>query len=189
MTVVLTILTHKQIKIWESGETLWRYEIQYDDQIPLAYQQLAIALFERAEYKEAAVITQKALSLLPLNVELLSNLAICHLELGELDNAMQATLGALSLDANNLHALNTLGEIHLAREEYTKANQVFFQALQLEPDNPLRLFNLAVSFDKLNDVSQSCLYWRRFMSVDVSEEYDAEIIEHLTEIGCPVNDS
>ena len=186
LTAALTVLTHKQIKIWESGETLWRYEIQYDDRVPLAYKQLAIALFEQAEYKEAAIMTQKALSLLPLNVELLSNLAICHLELGDLDNAMQATLSALNLDANNLHALNTLGEIHLAHEEYTKANQVFFQAWQLEPDKPLRLFNLAVSFDKLNDAPQSCLYWRRFMSVDVSEAYDAEIIEHLAEIGCPV---
>ena len=187
LTAALTVLTLKQIKIWESGETLWHYEIQYDDQVPLAYKQLAIALFERAEYKEAAVMTQKALSLLPLNVELLSNLAICHMELGDLDKAMQATVSALSLDANNLHALNTLGEIYLAREEYTKANQVFFQALQLQPDKPLRLFNLAVSFDKLNDAPQACLYWRRFMKLDVSEQYDAEIIEHLADIGCPVS--
>ena len=185
----LSFLTQQQIRIWKSGETLWTYVIQYDDKVPLAYKQLGVSLFEKGEYAPAAEMMSKALSLKPLDAKLLSNLAICYLELGDLDKATQAVNNALNIEKDNLHALNTLGEIHLAREEYSKANKAFFRAMQLEPDNPLRLFNLSVSFDKLNDVSQSCIYWRRYMVVDVAERHDAEIIEHLAEIGCPVNDS
>lgn len=188
LVAAMTVLTHKQIKIWESGETLWQYEIQYDDKVPLAYKQLGVALFERADYANAAKMMQKALSLSPMDVELLSNLAICYIELGDLDGAMRVVTSALDLDQNNLFALNTLGEIYLARGEFLNANRTFFRAMQLEPDKPLRLFNLAVSFDKLNDVSQACIYWRRYMAVDVTEEHDAEILEHLAEIGCPVDE-
>lgn len=187
LAVVLTGLTQKQIRIWRNGETLWNYQIGYSDQVPLAYKQLGIALFEREEYEEAAKMMSKALSLSPLDPLLLSNLGICYLELGDLDKAAQAVGNALRIEQDNLFALNTLGEIHLARKEYPQASQAFFRAMQLEPNKPLRLFNLAVSFDKLNDASQACIYWRRYMTVDVTEDHDVEIIEHLAEIGCPVN--
>jgi len=155
--------------------------------VPLAYKQLGVALFERAEYAEAAVMMSKALSLKPQNVDLLSNLAICHLELGNLEKATQAVENALRIEENNPRALNTLGEIYLARHQYPEANSVFLKAMKLEPGNPLRVFNLAVSFDKLEDTSQACFLWRRFMALDVSEDYDAEIIKHLADIGCPLN--
>jgi len=188
LVVVLGPITQKQIGIWKDGETLWRYQIEHNDKVPLAYKQLGVALFERAEYMEAAKMMSKALSLKPQNADLLSNLAICHLELGNLDKATQAAESALRVEPNNLRALNTLGEIHLARQEFTEANRIFFRAMQLEPNNPLRLFNLAVSFDKLGDVQQACIYWRRFMDVDVSEKYDSEIIPHLAELGCPLSE-
>lgn len=188
LVAVLGPVTQRQIGIWKDGETLWRYQIEHNDKVPLAYKQLGVALFERAEYLEAAKMMSKALSLKPRNADLLSNLAICHLELGNLDKATQAVESALRIEPNNLRALNTLGEIHLARQEFTEANRIFFRAMQLEPNNPLRLFNLAVSFDKLGDAQQSCIYWRRFMDVDVSEKYDTEIIPHLAELGCPLSE-
>lgn len=184
---ILAPITHKQIHIWESGETLWRYQIQHNDGVPLAYKQLGVALFEREEYAEAAVMMSKALSLKPQNTDLLSNLAICHLELGNLDKAMQAVESALRIEGHNPRALNTLGEIYLARQQYPEANTAFYKAMQMEPEKPLRIFNLAVSFDKLEDTGQACTFWRRFMAVDVSEDYDAEIITHLADIGCPLN--
>ncbi len=187
LVIAMSLLTQKQIRIWESGETLWKYQIQHDDQIPLAYRQLGIALFERAEYAEAAQIMSKALRLTPLDGELLSNMAICHLELGDLDKAMQMVRNALNINGKNLFALNTLGEIHLAKQQYAEANNAFFKAMQMEPEKPLRLFNLAVSFDKLEDTQQACIYWRRYMAVDVTEKHDVEIIAHLVEIGCPVD--
>lgn len=128
----------------------------------------------------------KALSLKPLNVDLLSDLAVCHLELGNLDRAMQVVENALRIEKNNPRALNTLGEIHLAKQEYPEANRVFYRAMQLDPGNPLRLFNLAVSFDKLENAQQACVYWRRYMAVDVSGEYDSIIIPHLAELDCPL---
>ena len=57
--------------------------------------------------------------------------------------------------------------------------------MQLDPGNPLRLFNLAVSFDKLEDAEQSCTYWRRYMAVDLTGDYDTEIIGHLADLNCP----
>ena len=185
---LLSSLTQQQIRIWKDGETLWRYVIQYDDQIPLAYRQLGIALYEQAQYAAAAEMMSRALELKPLDAELLNNLAICYLELGFPDRAMQAIRRALKLDASNLFALNTLGKIYMARREYAHANRVFLRALQLEPENPLRVFNLAVSFDKLGDLPGSCRYWRRYMRVDVTGADDAEIIQHLKKLGCPPGD-
>ncbi len=184
---LLSSLTHKQIRIWRDGESLWHYVIQYNDQIPLAYRQLGITLYERAQYADAAAMMNKALSLSPLDAELLNNLAICYLELGDLNKAMQTVRRALNIEANNLFALNTLGEIYMTQRDYHNANKYFFQVMQLEPDNPLRLFNLAVSFDRLKNSSQACIYWRRYMVLDVTDADDVEIIQHLAKLGCPVD--
>jgi len=184
---LLSSLTHKQIRIWKDGETLWHYVIQYDDQIPLAYRQLGIALYERAQYADAAKMMSKALSLSPLDAELLNNLAICYLELGNLDQAIQSVRRALNIEADNIFALNTLGEIYMAQKDYVNANKVFLQAMQLEPKNPLRLFNLAISFDKLKDAPKACIYWRNYMLLDVTGADDVEIIQHLAKLGCPID--
>jgi Flp pilus assembly protein TadD len=184
----LSLLTQKQIGIWKNGETLWTYVIQYDDQVPLAYKQLGVSLFQKARYTAAAEMMSKALSLDPRDAELLNNLAICYLELGKLEEAMQVADKALRLEKDAPFVLSTLAEIHMARHDYSNANQAFFRAMQLEPENPLRFFNLAVSFDKLEDTRQACFYWRRYMAVDASETHDDEIIQHLADSGCPISE-
>ncbi len=185
----LVPLTQQQIRVWEDGESLWRHVLQHDNRSPLAYRQLGIALYERGEYAAAARMMGRALELRPQDADLLSNLAVCYLELGHPGRAMQAVRRALALEADNLFALNTLGQVYMARQEYAKANRVFLRAAQLEPANPLRIFNLAVSFDKLGDVAGSCHYWRRYLQVDVSGADDAEIGRHLARLGCPLGEA
>jgi len=186
LCAALAVPTAKQISIWKDGDTLWRYAIRQDATNYIAFKNLGNSQFERGEYAEAARTMEQAAAMGPVDAQLLNNLAICYMELGDLDRAEANARRSLAVRGDQPSALNTLGEIYLAREDYFAANQAFFQAMELEPDNPLRLFNLAVSFDKLYDTEQSCTWWRRFMDADLSGEHDGEIREHLAGIGCPV---
>jgi len=180
-------LTQQQIHVWKNSETLWRYVIRHDDRIPFAYGQLGIGLFEQGRYGEAAEEVSKALSQRPFDATLLNTLAVSYLELDNLEGAMRAVRRALSVDPDSVSALNTLGEVYLRQGEVKKANKTFMRAMRLDPGNPLRVFNLAVSFDALQDRENACNYWRRYMLLDDNGKNDAEIMRHLADIGCPLN--
>lgn len=99
---------------------------------------LRARLLHKQEQFEAAIEAyQKALSAMPGQQGLRTNLAACLNRVGRSDEAMVCIDTVLQEVPNRVSALTVKGDIHRQRKEVANALACYRKAIELEPENPL----------------------------------------------------
>lgn len=76
-----------------------------------------------------------------------------------------------------------LGTAHAANEDYEKAIDYWKKSLKIDPEHKETLFNLAVVYEKLDDMAKARKYYDQYL-VDLEDPEEIEMVNnHLAELA------
>lgn len=116
----------------------------------------------RAEANNAAVLHfEKALELDPKMVSARNDLGLVYLRDGKLDLALENFRAAFELDETSSVYPFNVGLVYFRKGRYNEATQFFERATRLDPENGHALWYLARTMEKLDQVADAKVYWKR----------------------------
>jgi protein O-mannosyl-transferase len=131
---LLVLQSHKQVKFWKNSITLFEHSIHVTENNYTAYFNLGDALQKEGRLSEAIINYEKALSVRPYDINILSHMGLALLKTGELDAAVTILKQAINIKPHHLEAINNLGIAYYKKEEYDRALFYFNEALIKDPD-------------------------------------------------------
>jgi tetratricopeptide (TPR) repeat protein len=150
VTVHLSILTVKQIKIWRDSLTLWNTEIKrFPNGSPLIYINRGNAYTDLRWYHYAIEDYRTAIKLNPDNPKAYYNMGLAYDEKGSINEASYYYQQALKLKPDYPQALSNLGIIYGKTGRFEEATELFKKALNIAPDDTITLFNLGLAYEEL----------------------------------------
>jgi tetratricopeptide (TPR) repeat protein len=130
-----------------------------------AYLNLGEAALAEGAYAEAVGHLSTAVRLSPRSSTAHSSLGLAYKELGDLAAAEEHYNRALEINPNSPLSLNNLANLAILQGARPRALALWQRALAIDPLNPAVLFNLALEHERMGQIDQARVYYRRFLSV------------------------
>ena len=128
-----SIWTFQRNQVWTDDIALWRDCVKKSPQKARSYNNLALALARRGNFKEAMANYQKALMLKPDYARAHYNLGVILAKYGKLDEGVHHLRTAVNLDPNSAEAQNNLGVALLIQGHLDAAIVHLQNALKIVP--------------------------------------------------------
>ena len=141
--LALLALTVARNRVWSSNVSLWRDATEKAPLTWAPHYALGDALRIENRCKEAIPVYQRALALLPRDVNTLVNLGICEAREGDLGAARIRFENALSYDPSALRAADNLARVEMLAGNDALARKLLEKVLHLDPRDTVALVNLA----------------------------------------------
>ncbi len=147
-TILMTFLTcvgflvYQRNKVWRSGEEFWFNIIQNARGKARAYNNYAVALSEKGQYKEALPYYQQAIDMDGHYPDPLNNIAVAHSFLGNMDMAIEALRRSINIQPHYPEAYNNLASFLIVKNDLDGAERALNVALQLRPYYGKAYFNM-----------------------------------------------
>jgi Flp pilus assembly protein TadD len=152
VVVVLTLLTSRQIRFWNSSYDLWSHALQVTDNNYMAEDYVGTALLVKAYEKNGQRFSDEALAHFQNAVRINPKDAISHLNLGadfqehgKLEEAIQEYKTVLTITQDPRLIVKVyidLGAAFHQLGDLEQSQQCYRQALKLEPQNRIAFENL-----------------------------------------------
>ncbi len=134
--------TNERNKVWRSGEDFWGNIIRNAPGKARAYNNYAVALSEKGQYKEALPYYHKAIAMDNSYPDPLNNIAVAYSFLGDLDKAIAALRQSIMIQPMYPEAYNNLASFLITKKEYDQAEKALEYAIKLRPYYGKAFFNL-----------------------------------------------
>ncbi len=144
---LLSILTIKQIKIWESSITLWSAQLEIYPENHLGHMNLATAYGTEGRHDEALETLNSAAEFYPSDPEIYFNRGVTHGKLGAHQKVVEDLKTAISLHPN-AHYYNELGVAFGNLGIYDKAIESLSAAIEIEPQLAAPYFYRGIAYKK-----------------------------------------
>ncbi len=131
-----SVLTVKQIGVWQNPRTLYAHAVKVTKDNYWAYNNLGAALFAEGRKAEAKEMFEQALAILPEYPGANKNLAALLLEEGKYEAALRHIKRALSVQPRNPEYWTAKGAILLRMGDRQGATEAFRAALEVSPGYP-----------------------------------------------------
>jgi tetratricopeptide (TPR) repeat protein len=92
---------------------------------------------------------------------ILINRGISNMRLLEYDRALEDFSQALNINSEGVSALRGRGRVYYVSGDYELAVEDFEKALELDDNNPILYYNLAMSYLRLEDLTNACMNFQR----------------------------
>jgi protein O-mannosyl-transferase len=132
--VSLGVLTYRQSRMYENGETLYRATLQKNPDCWMAHDNLGVVLVSKGELDEAITHYHQAIALRPTNPRSHYDLGIAFRQQGKTDSAAAEYEKAIELRPQYEKAHNNLGNILLQTGRLDDAVSHYEKALAIQPD-------------------------------------------------------
>ncbi len=129
----LSILTIRQIKIWESSISLWSAQINTFPDSHLGHMNLADAYARDSNYQQAIVVFNKIEELYPADPDNYFNRGIAYGTVGLHQKAIEDFIKAIKLSHQNAKYYNELGIAYGNLGNYRQAIDNLNEAVKLDP--------------------------------------------------------
>lgn len=145
--VLVCRVTIRQIKIWQSPESLWSYVINASsEKNPIAHNGLGIAYYEKGMLDEAIMEYKKSLSMNPDYADVHLNLGNAYYGKGELDKAVFEYQRVITINPHYAKAHYNIGVVYYTKGELDNAISEYNQALAINPRYADAHINLGVVY-------------------------------------------
>jgi tetratricopeptide (TPR) repeat protein len=180
LSVLMSVKTVSQAKIWKDSVTLWSYEIGlYNDYAPpVAFRNRGLALHVRREYKSALKDFDMVIKLDPTNLGAFGNRALTLQSMGRNIAALKDYDKAISIDPNDKTAINNRGTTLGSLGRIEEAKKSFERALEIDPDFTSAYNNLGKLYKMTGDLDRSIYYYK-----EAARRGDEWAINYLKKIG------
>ncbi len=132
--VALTLLSSRQIAVWQNSETLWKHTLSVVDDSSIAHNSLGDALMQSGQISDALEHFQEAVRLEPDYVEAINNTGNAHLVLGRPDEAIASYRMALAIAPDNAEVHYNCGTVLQQQKRWDEAIHHYQSALKIKPN-------------------------------------------------------
>jgi Tfp pilus assembly protein PilF len=133
--------TYERNKVWSSGEEFWLNVIKNAPGKARAYNNYAVALSEKGQYKESIPLYQKAIDMDGAYPDPLNNIAVAYSFIGDLDRAIEALKRSIMIQPLYPEAYNNLASFLITKKEYDQAVKFLDYAILIRPYYGKAFFN------------------------------------------------
>ena len=152
--LLLAGLSWRQSRLWHDSETLFRYVLALDQNIPEVHNDLGYVLVNQRRIDEGISEYRKALAIKPDLVRAMNNLGLALLGQGRREEAVEQYQKALALEPNYAFGHNNLGLALMHLDRPAEALPHFQKAVELAPGYVVAISNLGVALlmmDRLDE--------------------------------------
>jgi len=169
--LLLAGLSWQQSKLWHDSETLFRYVLALNQDIPEAHNDLGSVLVSQRRTDEGLAEYRKALALKPDYVRAMNNLGLALLDQGRPEEAAEQYEKALSLQPDYAFGQNNLGLalLHLGRA--AEALPHLKKAVDLAPEYVVAYVNLGGALLMMGQVDEAIAQYRK--ALEIRPDYSA----------------
>ncbi len=167
---LFSFLTRQRCRVWEDSETLWRDVLKNHPDVPIAHNNLGIALLDRSRVDEAGAHYREALRLKPDYAQAHYNLGVVLAEGGRLDQAISHYAEALRIKPAHPEAHNNLGVAFSKQGRLEEAGKHYLQALRLKPDYVEAHYNLGLDLDEQGKPEDAIFHLSEALRIDPDYE-------------------
>jgi Tfp pilus assembly protein PilF len=121
-------------------------------------------LLQEQDYRSAEDKFKEILSIDPTNPMAHNNLGLVYKKKELYFSAKEEFELALDAMPNYYKALNNLGNTLFAMERYEEARDAYLKALEIKPDFPEAHWNLALTYEKLDNKILALKEWRSYIA-------------------------
>lgn len=153
-------------------EAIWRKDLQYDPNNPLAHANLASVFHKQGLHQKALRAYNNAERLavktsrisMTQKMEIRLNLGTLHQEMGNIPIATQAYQSVLEKDPNNQRALYLLAALHRQTGQPALALQHYHRLMALDPDNDMAQTDMLAMIKAIPNPNQQAQELSQFAS-------------------------
>ena len=131
--LLLGFSTYQRNTIWRSPEEFWMSNIIHSPKKARAYNNYAVAIAEKEQYKEAIPYLRKAIKMDPHYPDPWSNISVCYCRLGKIDVAIDCLRRALTINPHYAEFYNNLSSYLLTKQQYAEVKVLAEQAVRIRP--------------------------------------------------------
>lgn len=137
-------------RVWRSGEEFWKNIIDNAPGKARAYNNYAVALSEKKEYKRSIPYYAKAIEMDSSYPDPLNNIAVAYAMEGDLDRGIYYLTEGIKMMPNYPEGYNNLASFLIEKKEYAKAETMLKHAIVLRPHYGKAFFNLGKIYVSIN---------------------------------------
>ncbi len=164
--LLLGVLTWRQCRNYEDGETLWRATLESTPTSTIAHNNLARALMDKGQWNASLSLSRQVLDGNPGDPVARNNLGFALLELGRVDESIPCFERAIAAQPNSPDAYYNLGRADLNEKRYADAITNFQTAVRLKPDFANAYCNLGFSLLQTGQVPAAITNYEQSIALD-----------------------
>ena len=165
--IVLSILTHDRIAVWQDSLSLWNDVISKHPNVALAYHNRGSLLWEMGKYEQAILEYNRVLKLDPSSAKGYNNRGNVKLDMKRYRAAILDYNNAIQLVASYSKAYSNRGIARYNLEEYENAFSDFNKAIELNPENAQGYYNRGNAYYKSGKFAEAIIDFSRAIKTDV----------------------
>lgn len=155
------------LKEFERAEFLYKLLLEKDPENLDYLYNLALLYYEAERFDEAETYLRNVIEKNPDHAEAFNNLGYMFAELGKnLDEAEEIVKKALYLRPSTSYMIDSLAWVYYQKGEYEKALKNLLRAEKLSLDDPVLLFHIGDTYEKLEKHDMARDYWKRAFKLD-----------------------
>jgi len=180
--IACLMATLQRIPDWQSRTTLSESAIPHAPNSPRLLATLASAYALTGRLEESADAAQGALEQDPDNPYALEALGIVSMDKNQLEQAEDYFSRAYEGFGPKDQLLNHWGELKVKRGLYKEAHTLFSWAIKTRPWISTYHWNIAVTYERLNQCTNARMHWDKFLELSHEEGERSEVKAHLAEV-------
>jgi len=169
--LLLAGLSWRQSRLWHDSETLFRYALALQQDIPEVHNDLGLVLVKQHRTEEGMAEYRKALSIKPDFTRAINNLGLALIGQGRYENAIEQYREALALEPDYAFGHNNLGLALMYLGRSPEALPHFQKAVDLVPEYVLAHNNLGGALLMMGRVEEAIAHYRK--ALELRPDYSA----------------
>jgi protein O-mannosyl-transferase len=159
VTVVLlagfSVLSVRQIPLWEKDEVLWRHAIAVDREAVMAHTNLAMIMTARGKPDDALAAADSAIALKPTYASAYGAKGLAYDLKGDTLRAIEAYQRAIVLDSNYIDAYSNLANIYLQSDRFDEAIALYETAIARDSTFFSAYYNMGIAWYRRGDARRA----------------------------------
>jgi protein O-mannosyl-transferase len=163
--VMLAGLSWRQSRLWHDSETLFRYVLALEQDIPEVHNDLGFVLVKQGRVDEGMLEYRKALAMKPDLTRAINNLGLALLGQGRYAQAIEQYRKALALEPDYAFGHNNLGLALMYLGRTNEALGHFQKAVELVPEYVLAHNNLGSALLTLGRIDEAIAHFQKALAL------------------------
>jgi len=173
--------TLQRVPVWRNNLTLYESALTHAPDSTRNLGNLSMAYIDKGRLEDSAKMAKRALQINPANSHALEAMGLYHLELNQLKKAESYFEQSFHQEGARDNLINHWGELKVKQGQYQGAMKMFLYATQKAPWVSAYHWNIALTYEHLEDCKMAQTHWNKFLQLKASEEDRREVEAHLTE--------
>ncbi len=169
--LLLAVLSWRQSRLWHDSETLFRYALALNQNIPEVHNDLGFVLVNQRRTDEGMAEYHKALAIKPDFTRAMNNLGLALFGQGRYEEAIEQHRKALALEPDYAFGHNNLGLALMYLDRPAEALPHFQKAVALVPEYVVAHNNLGGALLMLGRVDEAIAQYRK--ALELRPDYSA----------------